>query len=130
MASTTGVEKLARAVSRTFDRRSPIAFTSEPDSDDQRIVELKNGALVAVQFDAHSTALSERDEPKTRLRRLGHVVADVGCAMTMTPALRAAYASARRNVCTEMGLDLPRRLAAAFIKDHETPVCRQHEECA
>lgn len=120
-------DRLARRISWTYERRSPVALTSAPDEPVQRLVGIKNGTLVVAEIEGPLVG-EGRDELKARLRRLRHPISDIGLASTMSTVLIAAYASMDRKTRRDMGFELPRRLALILIRQPEVAAAYSENE--
>jgi hypothetical protein len=113
-ATCLDVEDLAGQICRCFDKRSPLAFVSAPDSNEQRVLGLRKKDLADVRFDISSEDLPHgRDALKFVLQHRGNRVSDVGKGRLIPPGVKSSYRKSPAAV--EMGLDLPFPLKKAFV---------------
>ncbi len=106
------IAKLAREISRYFDRKSPINFASLPDERKQIFYGLVNKKPESTYLNG----LSKQDRFKLidELRALGHEVSDTGYGDSLSPGMQAIYKN--DPVVARKWFDIPYRPNKVFVE--------------
>lgn len=105
-------KETASDICSRFDKRSPFAFLSPPDKEEQTFVGLAKGKLEVGRLCGTSKAVRRQLIAELRCRH-GRQVSDIGYGNSMSDGMRAAYEG--DPLAQKIWFDIPYPLKRAFL---------------